>query len=226
MSDRGGGPRPDPDRATAGVVGEPDGCPFPRPFDWHFATCPAFMPRLHLPRDIRGRDLPAHWTCAHLSAGRQDTGGFYARCNLGTAAERARWASGMLESQLPAIRLARIELSESIRPQLELVRQALGEPHQPLDSQRRNQRRAAWEGLVAAFEAFVTAQPGLFLKAGIEPAEIKRCFAEAMEEFTLRPGSRDWRMAESVVGRYPWPIVAFFRPDLVRNAALSEAGQQ
>jgi hypothetical protein len=33
-------------------------------------------------------------------------------------------------------------------------------------------------------------------------------------------------MAESIVGRYPWPIVAFFRPDLLRDEVLTETKQQ
>ena len=206
---------------------EPDDrCPYPRPFDWHFTDCPAFMPRLHLPTDTHGRELKAHWTCAHLAGRRHPSGAWYPGCALGSADDRARWAAVMKDGQLAAIRLARVELSQFIRPQLERVRQANAGQYDVLDSRRRNELRSAWAELVLAFDGFVDREPALFETAGIDPAQIRECFAEAMDEFSRRQGSREWRMAESIVGRYPWPIVAFFRPDLLRDEVLTETKQQ
>jgi hypothetical protein len=192
-------------------------CPYPRPFKWYFGDCPAFMPRLHLATDIRGRPLQAHWTCAHLVSARHETGGFYPGCLLGTAAERALWAGRRKGERLAAIRLARIELSQAIRSPLEKVRNAIGNPYDAFDSRRRSDVRGAWAGLAAAFDDFVIANPGLFEAAGIEADALRQCFTEAMAEFATRPPGRRWQMSAEVVGRYPWAIQAFFRPDLVRE---------
>jgi hypothetical protein len=200
-----------------------DRCPYPRPFSWHFAECPAFMPRLHLAADTRGNLLRPHWTCAHLASYRQPSGGFYAGCSLGTTAERGRWATLMKEERLTAVRLARVELSEAIRPQVERLREQVGGVYDPLDSRRRGETRAAWAALTRAFDGFVEANPDLFAAAGIDSSELRRCFAEATAEFAGRPGTRRWQMSAAIVTRYPWPIIAFFRPDLTRETALEEA---
>ncbi|HEY8738823.1 MAG TPA: hypothetical protein VIO62_17475 [Candidatus Dormibacteraeota bacterium] len=202
--------------------GVADRCPYPRPFAWDFNRCPGFMPSLHLPTDTHGRQLQAHWTCAHLEGRRREGGGFFPACALGSAAERARWATALQGDQLAAIRLARVELSRFIRPQLEHVRSVIGAGRDPLERPHRQQALEAWAGLVAAFAGFVREHSELFLAAGIDPVAIEECFAEAMHEFGGRQWAREWRMAESVVRRYPWPIVAFFRPDLVRDGAVVE----
>ena len=105
--------------AADGLV---DRCPFARPFAWDFNACPAFMPSLHLPTETHGRQLQAHWTCAHLEGRRREEGGFFPACALGSAAERERWATALQGEQLAAIRQAGVELSRFIRPQLEHVR--------------------------------------------------------------------------------------------------------
>ncbi|MDQ6917999.1 MAG: hypothetical protein M3Z98_01440 [Candidatus Dormibacteraeota bacterium] len=181
------------------------------------------MPRLHLADDTHGNPLSAHWTCAHLLTRRREGGGFYPACALGTAAERVRWAMAIKDGQLAAIRLARVALSQFIRPDLEAVRQLLGNRSDGADRPRRAEVQAAWSRLVAVFNRFVAAEPGLFEAAGIQGDALQQCFAEAMAEFSGRQWGREWQMAESVVSRYPWPIVAFFRPDLVRDGAVAAA---
>ena len=206
---------------TAPASGDPEAhCPYSRPFAWDFDRCPAFMPSLHLPTDTHGRQLQAHWSCAHLEGRRREGGGFFPACALGSATERERWATAVQGEQLAAIRRARVELSRFICPQLERVRSRVGAGRDPGARPRRHEVQEAWASLVDAFATFVRRQPDLLAAAGIEPAAIERCFAEAVDEFGGRKWSREWRMAESVVGRYPWPIVAFFRPDLVRDRAV------
>jgi len=169
-----------------------DRCPYPRPFSPSFSACPAFMPRLHLATDIRGQPLHAHWTCAHLASRRLDTGGgFYPACVIGTSAVREAWAAQMEVERLAAIRIAWVELSQSIRPAL--------------------------ERLSAAFDDFVDAHRELFESAGINPAALLQCFAEATADFSSRQPDGRWQMSESIVTRYPWSIQAFFRPDLARD---------
>jgi len=194
-----------------------DRCPYPRPFSWHFSACPAFMPRLHLATDIRGRPLNAHWTCAHLVSSRHPEGGFYPSCALGSADERKRWAGQLKEGRLAAIRLARVELSEAIRPQLEQVRGAVAHLRGTFGGLGQAEVRTAWGGLGAAFDSFVNAHPEVFIAAGIDPEQLRRCFAEAIADFSTRAPARPWEMSEAIVSRYPWAIQAFFRPDLLRE---------
>lgn len=202
---------------TDGTPETPDRCPYPRPFSWYFSDCPAFMPRLHLPTDIRGNPLLAHWTCAHLASRRLPDGGFYPACILGSAAERAAWAASMENERLASIRLARVELSQAIRPHLERLREVSVRGHGALEGTKRAEARAAWSGLSAAFAAFVEGHSELFEQAGIDADALGRCFAEGTEEFSTRVPGRRWEMSETVVRRYPWPIQAFFRPDLARE---------
>lgn len=201
----------------------PDRCPYPRPFSWYFADCPAFMPRLHLPTDIRGNPLHANWTCAHLASRRLPDGGFYPGCILGSAAERAAWAAQMKNERLAAIRLARVELSQAIRPHLERLREVSVGSYGALEGVKRAEVRAAWSGLSAAFDGFVKGHAGLFEQAGINGDALRRCFAEATADFSTRVPGRRWEMSEAIVRRYPWPIQAFFRPDLARDRPPGDA---
>ena len=181
------------------------------------------MPRLHLASDTHGRQLPANWTCAHLGGRRRQEGGFYPACAIGSRQERVRWAAALKEGQLAAIRTARVELSQFIRPELERVRDVIGSRDTASGRPRREDLQAAWTGLDIAFSGFVEDHSDLFEAAGIESEALQRCFSEAMVEFSGRQWGREWQMADSVVSRYPWPIVAFFRPDLVRDGAVVEA---
>ena len=196
-----------------------DRCPYPRPFSWHFSECPAFMPRLHLPTDVRGKQLHAAWTCIHTVSRRHDEGGYYPGCALGDAAARRAWAGSLRQERLPAIRLARVELSEYIRPQLEKLREAFARPPDLRDSPGRAAARAALAGLAEAFDRFVREHPDLFLAAGIDGELLRQCFTEATAEFASRPPGRRWEMEEAIVTRYPWEIIAFFRPDLTRETS-------
>ena len=202
-----------------------DRCPFPRPFPPSFKACPAYLPRLQFPTDTRGQRLKPHWTCAHLETDRREHGGFYGQCLLGAAADRERWAQAMESSQLSAVRQARVQLSEAVRPQVERLMHIVagkdGTFHSRtiLATQRRELNAAAAE-LMKAFQAFVVAHEELFRAAEIETVLLLRCFGEGLREFVDRPLVKAWRFDARIVERYPWPIIAFLRPDLVREVGL------
>lgn len=70
-----------------------DACPYPRPFPPGFRDCPAYRSARLLPFDSRYRPLKPERTCQHLEVGAtQAAGRYYARCAVGTAADRQRWA--------------------------------------------------------------------------------------------------------------------------------------
>jgi len=207
------------------MTGPEDRCPFPRPFPPDFTACPAFLPRLHFATDTRGQRLRPHWTCAHLDTGQRGEGGFYGQCLLGATPERERWAKAMMAGQLGAVRTARISLSEAIRPQVERLMQVvagkdgMGLSHAIVVT-RHSEVGPAAAALQDAFEGFVDGHGELFKEAGIEPRDLIACFAEGVREFVNRPLVREWRFDAEIVGRYPWPVIAFLRPDLVREVGL------
>jgi len=100
--------------------------------------------------------------------------------------KRERWATALKEGQLATIRRARVELSQSIRPQLEQVRAAVAARRDPFDRAGREEARLAWARRSDAFAEFVDAHTRLFEAAGIEVEAIQRCFVDAMAEFGNR----------------------------------------
>jgi hypothetical protein len=78
-----------------------DECPYPRPFPPGFRDCPAYRSSLLMALDSRYRPLRPERTCQHLEVGTTTVAGrFYARCAVGTAEDRARWADPERERQL------------------------------------------------------------------------------------------------------------------------------
>ncbi len=70
-----------------------DECPYARPFPPGFHDCPAYRSLRLLPLDSRYRPLQPERTCQHLEVGSAHVAGrFYARCAVGTAADRQGWA--------------------------------------------------------------------------------------------------------------------------------------
>ncbi len=71
----------------------PDECPYPRPFPPGFRDCPAYRSAQLMPFDSRYRPLKPERTCQHLEVGNAAVAGrYYARCAVGTAEDRRRWA--------------------------------------------------------------------------------------------------------------------------------------
>jgi hypothetical protein len=78
-----------------------DECPYRRPFPPGFRDCPAYRSTRLVALDSRYRPLRPERTCNHLEVGTRDTlGRFYARCAVGTAEDRRRWADPEREAQV------------------------------------------------------------------------------------------------------------------------------
>jgi hypothetical protein len=78
-----------------------DECPYRRPFAPGFRDCPAFRSTRLIALDSRYRPLKPERTCQHLEVGSTTVAGrYYARCAVGTAADRLRWAGPDRERQL------------------------------------------------------------------------------------------------------------------------------
>jgi hypothetical protein len=131
----------------------------------------------------------------------------------------------MQPSQVAAIREARVQLSEAIRPQVERLMQVVAGKDgtfygQAILATRRRELDAAAADLSRAFQAFVGGHEELFRAAAIDVPLLLECFAEGLREFVDRPLVKEWRFDARIVERYPWPIIAFLRPDLVREVGL------
>ena len=48
----------------------------------------------------------------------------------------------------------------------------------------------------------MNAHPEVFIAAGIDPEQMRRCFAEAIADFSTRAPARPWEMSEAIVSRY------------------------
>jgi hypothetical protein len=141
---------------------------------------------------------------------------------LGGEAQREAWAEQTLAGQLEALREARVHLSEFIRPQVETLMQVVAGKDaisitQTILVTRRDEVAPAAAALQGAFESFVDHNCELFVKAGIEPDQLVACFAEGLREFVNRPLVKEWRFDSGIVSRFPWSVIAFLRPDLVRE---------
>jgi hypothetical protein len=79
----------------------PEACPYHRPFPQGFADCPAYRAEVYRPTTTGYADLEPVLTCIHLEPATvpQHASRFYARCRLGDAEARRRWASGQGQPQ-------------------------------------------------------------------------------------------------------------------------------
>ena len=81
-----------------------DVCPYPRPFPPGFRDCPAYRSSRLMPFDSRYRPLKPERTCQHLQVGStQVAGRYYARCAVGTAADRQHWTDPERERLLAEV---------------------------------------------------------------------------------------------------------------------------
>jgi ABC-type transporter Mla MlaB component len=100
-----------------------DRCPHRRPFQPDFAGCPTFQAVGFIAADSQHRSLGEKVTCGHLTAGShtQSTGRYYARCGLGSAADRARWLALVSPTRIEKLRALQDEFDKFTRPQRELL---------------------------------------------------------------------------------------------------------
>lgn len=92
---QGGGPALDQPDARGPVYKDPEeACPYRRPFEPGFSGCPAYVPIVFTPEDLRGRPLQPVRGCAHTQVGRRrgERNRYFTACALGTAEDRQRWA--------------------------------------------------------------------------------------------------------------------------------------
>jgi anti-anti-sigma factor len=102
--------------------GQPDRCPFPRPFTAEFAGCPAFQPVAFVAADSLNKPLGSELTCRHLVVGGGGNGHssrFYARCVLGGSAGRMHWLAVVGRERVEVMRSLQEEFDEQTREQRE-----------------------------------------------------------------------------------------------------------
>jgi hypothetical protein len=77
-----------------------EACPYRRPFEPGFCFCPAYVPVVYSPEDMRGRALQPVLSCANTQIGRRrgERSRYFTACALGRLEDRERWAA---ENQRP-----------------------------------------------------------------------------------------------------------------------------
>jgi hypothetical protein len=96
----------------------PDACPYPKPFRPDFTDCPAFQPVSYLPTDSLNHPLKPTWTCGHLDVVREESGRPFARCRLGSPADRVRWVDELTADRVERWRAVAREFGEALQPRI------------------------------------------------------------------------------------------------------------
>lgn len=181
-----------------------DACPYRRPFPDGFDDCPAYQPFLAGAADSGLRSLAAIWTCRNMEpASRRGGGGFYARCRLGTEADRRRWAGDAGHAALAALRRT---LAVHMQPWYTALYQA-----------KANDRgmEATVQEAKEEFRRWASASAAMVEAAGIAPEEFLAYHAEALDDLARSPaGGVDWKVPERLVRKYGERLQALARPDL------------
>ena len=129
-----------------------DGCPYRRPFPDDFRGCPAYQPIRAFPIDTRHNALRPIWTCGHLEVGNVDRGRAYARCRLGDAASRARWASDFDIERVAEWRRIAADFGRVLEP---YTRRLYELKDRQLGASSRESRAAASVALESAVDEFL-----------------------------------------------------------------------
>ena len=173
-----------------------DRCPFARPFPEDFSDCAAYQQASFTAADSNHRALGTHLTCRHLAVGTNppERGGFYARCALGSRAERLRWVA--------AVRPERLEALQHISDELEALRGSRRQELFELKAQllRSPADNAAREALAKAVETYI-AELGIFIDthaAQVEAVGLPGpALARLLDEWLRRwAGTRDMAAVE------------------------------
>ena len=153
-----------------------DRCPYRRPFQPGFSGCPTFQAVGFIASDSLHRSLGEKVTCGHLTAGShaQTTGRFYARCGLGSAADRARWLALVSPSRLDKLRALQEEFDAFSRPQRQLLLETKAAVLKaPASEGSRTQLERQVGDFLDLVASFLAERAPRFQEVGLPPAQLK-----------------------------------------------------
>lgn len=207
----------------------PDACPFPRPFPPGFAECGAYQPTQFVAFDTNHRPLSAVRTCQHLDLGTAAPGEFYARCRLGTAADRGRWVESQRAERAIRIQALGERSVDRTREALEamwaakaeqLREHADGAPPDGLDAQLREAADRFLDVQLAFLEDEATELDAL----GFPLTAVRPIVEAAVEDLVTRPSAESsWEPDPALIEAFPprnraYVAALFGRPKPSRGA--------
>jgi anti-anti-sigma factor len=154
-----------------------DRCPYPRPFPREFSGCPSYQAVTFAAADSSNRPLGTYLTCRHLASGRNrdEPGGFYPRCSLGSGADRLGWLATVGPARQEVVRALQEEFDSFSAPLREGLRRAKAEL---LDAPRPARPGSQLDQLVNAYlgavEAFVEERRRRLEEVGLPVAPVLR----------------------------------------------------
>ncbi len=204
-----------------GGVEAADRCPYRRPFPAGFDGCPTYQAQLFIPLTSDNRLLPAVRSCVFLTVAGQADGGFYARCELGTAADRARWLADKDPEKLELLKRFRQGLSVAVRDTAERMWVLKGAQLQAragsdLETERQTtlELARATEAFQEVIDDFLERQSGLLQELDVEPAEAKELIRALLDDMVVgrAASSGPVPVAPRVLARFRPQVRALFAP--------------
>jgi anti-anti-sigma regulatory factor len=145
--------------------------------------------------DSMNHPLPPELTCRHLTTGSAAPGGgaFYARCGLGSAAERMHWLALVTPARLEVMRALQEEFDAALAPRRDaLFRARAALLDRPDAGARRAALDAALADFLAAAASFLAEREERFQDVGLPTAPLLALVEEMCRTWVR---ARDWGAA-------------------------------
>jgi hypothetical protein len=203
-----------------------DRCPHSREFGDSACACPAYQAVTFAPVDSWNNPLQAAVTCRHLASGSHPefAGRFYARCGLGTRAERMLWLDRVGTDRLAAARAVQEDFdrfSAPYRRRLVAAKAAAVESHS--NGARHGLERMVEEFLVAT-ESFFAAEAARCRELGYEPGALVTLVAEWCRSWAARLTVADHLYSEDPLHPFDAEASTFLTPAPTSPPATGERG--
>jgi len=194
-----------------------DRCPFSRDFGPDFHDCIAYTQEEFTALDTRYKPLRPVATCRHLAIGAEATGGFYPRCSLGTAEERATWAQQVGPDRLRELRDLSLEYRTWVAGLMPHVWESKGRLLAARSDNRditaaADELREQVDGLLAAAGEWIDSQAARISAVGLDAGVLKELIAMATENWVESPhAGMGYQVPDHVLEKFPTQIQVFIR---------------
>jgi anti-anti-sigma factor len=159
-----------------------DRCPYPRPFPREFSGCPSYQAVTFTASDSSDRPLGTWLTCRHLVTGknRQEPGGYYPQCSLGTTSDRLNWLALVSPARLEVVRTIQEEFDNFSEPHRAELRRAKTEVlESPRSVRAANDLNRVVSGYLGAVEIFIEERQERLEEVGLAVGPLLRLIEES-----------------------------------------------
>lgn len=194
-----------------------DRCPYSRDFGPDFHDCVAYTQEEFTALDTGYKPLRPVLTCRHLAIGSGSPGGFYARCSLGTADDRARWANEVGPDRLRKLRELGVEYRTWVGGLMPQVweskgrRLAAGADNRDVAAATEELRERVDELLDTAY-AWIDSRSAQLVEVGLDPEVLKSLVTTATQTWVDSPhAGLGYQVPDHVLEQFPAEIQTFIR---------------